>query len=521
MPVSLSEAIAAARAQLNAAYTEKRHVALADFVEATVNFKLHDWQKNYLCPILERCQTEKGLRLAIHGPPQYGKSVIVSQRLPAYLVGCDPTHRVGLACYNETHATGFGEVIKSIIQTDDYRKLFPSSSVRSDAPAGRFSTSARTALNDAQPSFLAMGLMSGFTGKGVDTLIIDDPYKSAEEATSSVINEKVWRWWSQTASVRVGEEANVIVMFHRYHDDDFAQRLIDQGFEYVRFPAIADENEDGSDPTGREPGELLSPMRSLEWLEAQKEKDLYTYLGQFQGIPRQPEGAFFQRDWFKIIDEAPKLKHWVRGWDLATSVKEDADHTVGAKVGIDDEGAIVIADVNMFRLEWPDAADEIIATAKSDGSTTPVAVEKVGMQLALLQSLARDEFFEYVETERDALREAATRRKRTAVLTGVPVKGDKKQNASVWARAGKRSGIKLVAGDWNTKFLNACLSYRGLDTDWDDPIDAVSRAYHLAKQLPHGTETEYEEINDRDPFLDWAKERKRRAKASERRIFTS
>ena len=98
-------------------------------------------------------------------------------------------------------------------------------------------------------------------------LLVDDPYKAAEEAASLTINEKVWRWWSQTASVRIDPDANVIVMFHRYHNDDFAGRLLEERlpngkhWEYLRFPAIADENLDGSDPTGRKEGELLSPMR--------------------------------------------------------------------------------------------------------------------------------------------------------------------------------------------------------------------------------------------------------------------
>src|SRR3990167_8127964 len=75
-------------------------VPLADFAEMSCNFKLHDWQRNHLCPILERCIHEKGLRIAVHGPPRFGKSFIVSQRLPAWLIGLDPTHRVGVACYN-------------------------------------------------------------------------------------------------------------------------------------------------------------------------------------------------------------------------------------------------------------------------------------------------------------------------------------------------------------------------------------------------------------------------------------
>ena len=113
--------------------TPKTPPDLSDFVEQTVAFRLHDWQRQHLCPALERLRTEKGVRLLLHGPPQFGKSVITSQRLPAYLIGCDPTIRVGLACYNETHATGFGQVVRDLMASPEYRAIFPGALVEKDA----------------------------------------------------------------------------------------------------------------------------------------------------------------------------------------------------------------------------------------------------------------------------------------------------------------------------------------------------------------------------------------------------
>jgi hypothetical protein len=61
-----------------------------------------------LCRRLQELATTTGRRLLICAPPQFGKSVIVSQRFPAWLLGEKPTHRVKVACYNVTHATKFG-----------------------------------------------------------------------------------------------------------------------------------------------------------------------------------------------------------------------------------------------------------------------------------------------------------------------------------------------------------------------------------------------------------------------------
>lgn len=343
-------------------------IPFAEFAQSTVTFPLHTWQTDYLCPLLERFRTEQGLRIALHGPPQYGKSVITSQRLPAYLLGSDPLARVGLACYNETHATGFGSVVKDLLVSDDFASMFPDprARIRKDAAAGRFRTDGREALHDAQYSFLAMGLLSGFTGKGVDHLIVDDPYKSAEEARSSAINEKTWRWWSETAGPRIPDTTNVAVMFHRYHEDDFAGRLLQTGkFEYVRFPAIADANSDGSDPTGRFPGELLSAMRSREWLESQQRDNPQTFLGQFQGTPRPDEGALFKAAWLShVYKTLPRLRDVCAFWDLALKAGEHNDETacVVAGTGADD-GQLYILRVRAGRWETPDVASFLVAQA--------------------------------------------------------------------------------------------------------------------------------------------------------------
>ncbi|MEA2553607.1 MAG: hypothetical protein QOJ65_1783 [Fimbriimonadaceae bacterium] len=454
-------------------------IGLAEFVNKTCSFTLHEWQEKHLCPLLERLKTEKGLRIALHGPPRYGKSFIVSQRLPAYLVGLVPDHRVGLACYNETHATGFGQVVKDLMLAEDFVKLFPDPGVRikKDAPAGRFFTAARQAHNDAQPSFLAMGLLSGFTGKGVDTLIVDDPYASADDAFSEIINEKVWRWWSATAGVRIAEDANVVVMFHRYHEDDFAGRLLATGgFEYVRFPAIADDNADGSDPTGRVAGDLLSPMRSREWLSAREAEDPKTFLGQFQGKPRPDEGAFFKREWLKQ-GPCPRLTRWVRYWDFATSTKESGDYTVGALVGMDRDHTIYVRDVVRFRAEWPDASEIIVETASSDslmcqkeGADYQVGGDARATQQGFLQDLARKAAFERIPLWPDKS------------------KGDKKQRASGWAARARNERLVLCPGSWDMQaFIAECMAFDGHGLTHDDQVDAVSGAYQLLWMLEGGT----------------------------------
>lgn len=356
--------------------------SLADFVHASVAFRLHRWQAENLCPILERLRYERGLRILLHAPPQFGKSILVSQRLPAYLLGHMPTHRIGLACYNETHAANFGAIVRDICASAEYRCMFPESVIDKNVAAGEFSTRPRKSLRDGQPSFLAMGLLSGFVGHGVDTLLVDDPYKSAADAFSEAINGGVWRWWSQTAKPRIGDEANVVVMFHRYGIDDFGGKLLREGgWEYFRFPAIADDNTDHADPTRlgmpggwRDAGELLSPMRSGEWLESQRTADPFTFSGQFQGLPIPDTGGMFRAGKIDIAEARPVgLTRLTRAWDIAATPR-GGDYTAGVLMGRDADGRFWLIDCILLQGSPEEVDAAILQAAATDGRDVAIRI---------------------------------------------------------------------------------------------------------------------------------------------------
>src|SRR5688500_15320203 len=77
--------------------------SLARYVELTMaeGFRLEHWQHR-ICERLQRLPFETGQRLLIHGPPQFGKSLLISQRLPAWMLGMRPDARIRLACYNQS-----------------------------------------------------------------------------------------------------------------------------------------------------------------------------------------------------------------------------------------------------------------------------------------------------------------------------------------------------------------------------------------------------------------------------------
>jgi len=429
---------------------------------------------------MERLNTEEGARILLHAPPQFGKSIITSQRLPAWLFGMNPLRRVGLACYNISHAAGFGDVVKSLMQSPQYEDMFPLVGMPKVASGEKFVLPARKKLNDGTSSWVAMGLLTGFVGRGFgpgDCLIIDDPYSSPDSALSPSDNERVWRWWAQTAKVRVDPKANVVVFFHRYHEDDLAGRLAAEGgWEQYRFPAIADGGP--NDPTGREIGEILSPMRTREYLEDLQTKDPQTFLGQFQGLPRPPEGAFIQRQWLKESYDVPRFRRVCRFWDLAAQSKQRNDFTAGALVGISDDHTVWLLDMVRFRAEWPEACEHIATVSEADfrrfrqeGVAYCVGVEKVAWMAPMIQDLFRKGIYQSVQ------------------LWPVKPDGDKKMRASGWVARASHDKFRILPNpSWTQAFISEAVCFDGLGLTHDDQIDAVSGAYSLLWQLagePH------------------------------------
>ena len=450
-------------------HRKRRGVAsLADYVEATSNIRLDLWQQD-LCSRLDDVINSTGRRVLIHAPPQYGKSIIVSQRLPTFAIAKNPTLRVKLAAFNVSHATNFSEINRDLMHSPEFIEMFPDDGlrVRKNAKGDEWSTRARIALRDAQPSMKALGLISGFVGQGADLLIIDDPYSSPEDAKSKAINQKVWNFWDETARVRLNEKTNVIVMFHRYVENDLAGRLLATGeFELWRYAAIADGDYQCpvtktkyADPLGRQAGEPLSPRFSAQFLEKQQ-RSQFVWLSQFQGRPTSAEGDFFKVINFdeKVSAAPANLVRLCRAWDLADST--DGDYTVGVLIGLGKDGNLYVLDVVRKRY-LTDERDKLIK------STTLSDAQRYGRRV--ITRLPQDPG----QAGRGQVKHFA-RLLAGYTLRFYPVTGSKEIRADGFASQVNVGNVKLVEAAWNYDFIEELRTFpRGT---YDDQVDAASDA---------------------------------------------
>jgi hypothetical protein len=296
------------------------------FVERTSAIKCEPWQV-HLCNRLERLATEKATRLLIHKPPRRGGSVIASQRLGPYLMGRDPSYRFRLVTHNQTHSEVFSEVMQGIIRSPEYKYMFPRTKLPRQTNLAEWSTTVRDAIKDGEPSFMALGIAGQMVGLG-GNFIIDDPYSNPAEAMSPIINQKIWDWHRYGLMGRIEPESNIVVMFHRFHPDDYAGRLIAEGgWEIIRYTDLAEEN----DFLGREIDEPLSPRTPFTFLDEKRNKDPLMFAGMHQGLPSLPEGNAFKRDWYETKESFnPKdMRNSAIYFDLAGTDNPKGDQTVG------------------------------------------------------------------------------------------------------------------------------------------------------------------------------------------------
>ena len=382
-------------------------------------------------------------------PPRHGKSELFSHWLPTWFLTRWPTRRVMEACYEADFAASWGRKVRNTIGENG--ATLGLRLAADSAAASRWELTAGGGMVTA-------GVGGPFTGKGGDLLLVDDPIKNAEEASSEVYRDKLWDWWKSTAYTRLEPGGTVIVVMTRWHEDDLVGRLLrdqEERWEVIRFPAIAEED----DVLGRRPGDALWPARYPASVLRQIEKDVgsYYYAGMYGQRPAPREGGMLKREWFEIVERAPRFALRFRVWDLAATEKkkksQDPDWTVGVLLAFLD-GVLYIEHMVRLRATSNVVERVILQTAKADGREVVQWFQQDPGQAGKAQIAAL-----------------------TRLLWGFAVKSEPKTGDKVlWAeplaaQAGQ-GNVKLVAGPWVTPFLDeACAFPNGAH---DDMVDATS-----------------------------------------------
>ena len=332
-------------------------------------------------------------RLIVNMPPRHTKSEFASYLLPAWFLGRFPNKKI-IQCSNTAElAVGFGRKVRNLVGSEQYAKIFPGVTLRSDSKAaGRWSTS-------GNGEYFAIGVGGTVTGKGADLLIIDDPHSEQEAALASAdpsVFDKVYEWYTSGPRQRLQPGGSIIIVMTRWSKRDLVGKIqkaaIDRDgdeWEVVEFPAIL--------PSGNP---LWPEFWSLSELEALRtELPLAKWQAQYQQQPTSEEGAIIKRDWWKIWepDRPPTCEFIIQSWDTAFTKNERSDYSACTTWGVfhldenPDDVHIILLDAFKKRMEFPELKeqayrsyqeyepDAFIIEAKASGAPLIYELRKMGI----------------------------------------------------------------------------------------------------------------------------------------------
>jgi predicted phage terminase large subunit-like protein len=271
----------------------------------------------------------------IEMPPRHGKSMTVSESFPAYYLMNNPGKRVITASYSDTLANKFGRMNR-----EKFLEYAPE--LYGQYIALNNSAKKDWGIRGESGGMISTGIGGSITGHGADLLIIDDPIRNAQDANSITIRDKIWDEWESTLSTRLHDNASVIVIMTRWHEDDLIGRLLERSphdWHRLRLPAIA---EDDNDLLGREKGEPLCAELGYgkKWAEAKKlEVGSRTWSALYQQRPAPASGTTFKRPWMQFYKVLPtQFDEMLQSWDCTFKDAESSDYVVGqvwGRIGAD------------------------------------------------------------------------------------------------------------------------------------------------------------------------------------------
>ena len=292
-------------------------------------------------------------RLIVNMPPRHTKSEFASYLLPAWMVGRDPKLKIIQATHTGELAIRFGRKAKTLIDSEDYAKIFETRLREDSQAAGRWETA-------QGGEYFAAGVGGAITGRGADLLIIDDPH-SEQDALSPTAMESAYEWYTSGPRQRLQPGAKIVLVMTRWSTKDLTGKLIahqkeaksDQ-WDVVEFPAIMDH--------GTNPKPVWPQYWKLEELEKVKATlPVGKWNAQWMQHPTSEEGAIIKREWWMKYDheEIPPLHHVIQSYDTAFLKKETADYSAITTWGVfypdeDSAPALLLLDAIKGRYEFPE-----------------------------------------------------------------------------------------------------------------------------------------------------------------------
>ena len=266
-------------------------------------------------------------RLICAMPPQHSKSSLITLAFPVWLFVKNPKLNILIVSSEQDLASNFGIKIRELIYECGPRFGVKVSNVKSSNSFIMVEKHGKLCSGSIQLT----GSRGHITGRPVDLIIIDDPYKGLEDEFTPTQLTKKWNWFTSIIEQRLRKHTKLAILHTRWHSEDIQGRILADDYqkskyEQVEYAAI------------NEQGKPLWP----DYYDINFYRDKQRTMGerQFQAIYQQKPldltSNFFHTEHLIFEDKFDDIAiARCRSWDLAASddtFGDERDYTVGARM---------------------------------------------------------------------------------------------------------------------------------------------------------------------------------------------
>jgi len=271
-----------------------------------------------------------GPNLDILAPRGSAKSTALNM-FTAWIIGRHTTAKLPLqiiyVSYNIATAIPKSRIIRQIIDSSEFRKVFPRVRLRAGMQSDigwsiDFDFAGIPRVGDEEFTLPAAGLRGSITSKRAHLVIVDDPIKSSADIRNPAVRDEMNNNWSSVIAPIIFEGGRSICLGTRFHPLDIHKTMFvpNKGWKQVTQEAITYDSHGN-------PVSYWPEQWSTEYLLQQKELDPVAFAFQYQQQPVMTSDLVVSPDLLIKGEVVTEFDTLAVGIDLSASKNETSDYT--------------------------------------------------------------------------------------------------------------------------------------------------------------------------------------------------
>lgn len=348
----------------------------AYYLQINPSYKYVRYQQEIIVPALEGLERGDYDRLMVLMRPGESKTRLCTAGFAPWLLGRRPDREILIVSYGDKPASQFGQTVRDQLRSDIHHEIFPWCHVRKDV-------SARTYFQtDRDGKIYAVGWGGAIARIRADYVLIDDPLKNYEEATSDVTMEARMRTFDSVVTDRLKPGGKIVVCTNRWAPRDFVGRIFEKDRDRWKVVILMAE----PDPKS-EQATYFAPGNRFLWEEfhgakvyIDAKKDQWKWETTCQQRPENALPQRFERQWIQVYTDQinPGRFHvWII-CDPALSQHKHADRTCIMALAGGPENKLFLVDLVLDRLN-PDERTKALIKMADHWEADAILYEETGM----------------------------------------------------------------------------------------------------------------------------------------------